>query len=513
MVPARTQTVFGFGSGLDWRPTLFLEPFAEISVCSVCRMVAPLSVLLPCRHTMCCSCCGHDNQGGADARCPLDKKVFGEEELAWSCTMSEGDLLGRRVRCWNAKNGCDVEDMASAVLEHFAKSCRFHSVNCRRCGVKLLHRDVADHLETCTLPFLPSDVLGDNFVNSFSEVREALDVILAKNAARRAKIESSEEHLCAEQHSTTPVPPAIVNGGVTDAPGGASDSFRALLDRHRRKVVSEIKGALAESERAIIGAFAPQCDRIVQTVNGMASEASDVEREKGEDVATIQAWISSVSAAMRNRRESTENEAAPRIYAAPGSRQPDAKRAPKASGSYEWIVGEWASFVAEDASKPLTLFVDAFKCVYGHRIVVELTFSPKTGMVHGDVYALQGGGSHDEPLFDSCASLQFVHPRDPKNDFETALTVIYRHSNAAAAGHAKKYYDDEAVRVMWRSVPNVFASELERRGLVKNNALRLRFNLCREFYSGAGHFSVNCNGLPLPARVSSRSSPMPSPVL
>lgn len=426
MVPARTQTVFGFSSSLDWRPTLFLEPFAETSVCSVCQMVAPLLVLLPCRHTMCCVCCGH-SQGGADVRCPLDKKVFGGETLAWSSTVSEGDLMGRQVRCWNARNGCVVEGVASAMLEHFAKSCRFHSMNCRRCGVKLLHRAVADHLETCNLPFLPSDVLGDNF-NSFSDVSEALDI-------------------------------------------------RALLDRHRRKVVSEIKGALAESERVIIGAFAPQCDRIVQTVNGMASEASDVEREMGEDVATTQAWVSSGSVAVRDLRGSTQNEAAPRIYAAPHPRQPHAKRAPKASGSYEWIVEEWASFVAEDASTPVTLFVGAFKGVYGHRIVVELTFSPQTGTVHGDVYALRGGGSNDEPLLDSCASLQFMHPRDGKNEFETALIVIYRHSNAAAAGHAMKYYDDEAVRVMWRSVPNVFASELEQRGLVENNALRLRLNL------------------------------------
>lgn len=497
VVPVRTQTVFGFGSGLDWRPTFFLEPFAETSVCSVCRMVSPLSALLPCHHTMCRSCCGHDNKGG-DTRCPLDKKVFGEEELAWSGTISKANLLGRRVRCWNAKNGCDLKDAASAMLQHFAESCRFHSVNCQSCGVKVLHRDVAGHLETCKLPCLPSDVLGDNFVNSFSELREALDIILAKNASLRAKLQSSEGHLSAEENGTTTASdiggranlrghgktPAIVPGAVTDAPEAASDTFLAALDQHRRKVVSEIKGALAESERAIIGVFARKCDRNLLAVNAV-EEASN--EEKGKTVVTNPAWASSVSTAVCGLRESAENQAVSRMYAGVGPRQPDTQRAPSASSSDQWIVREWASFVAKDVLTPLTVFVGAFKCVYGHRIVVELTFSPETGTVHGDVYAL-AGGSYDEPLYDSCASLLFVHPRDPKYDFETALTIIYKSSNADAAGQARKHYENEPVRVMWRTVPNMFAQDLERRGLVENDALRLRLNLCREFFSGACRF-------------------------
>ncbi|KAH7950144.1 hypothetical protein HPB49_020085 [Dermacentor silvarum] len=56
MARVSTQTVFGFGCGLDWRPTSFVPAFPSTRVCSACGLVPPATTTLPCRHLLCEPC-------------------------------------------------------------------------------------------------------------------------------------------------------------------------------------------------------------------------------------------------------------------------------------------------------------------------------------------------------------------------------------------------------------------------------------------------------------------------
>ncbi|KAL1486694.1 hypothetical protein MTO96_008767 [Rhipicephalus appendiculatus] len=50
MAPASyTHIVFGYGTGLDWRPTTFVSPFPSSRLCSVCGLVPPSDYLVALR--------------------------------------------------------------------------------------------------------------------------------------------------------------------------------------------------------------------------------------------------------------------------------------------------------------------------------------------------------------------------------------------------------------------------------------------------------------------------------
>ncbi|XP_077489290.1 uncharacterized protein LOC144100131 [Amblyomma americanum] len=200
MAPASAQTVFGFGTGLDWRPTCFVNPFPPSRVCSVCGPVPSSAAMLACRQLLCQSC--YDGVGAKRSHCPLDKEPFQEDDVAWTAIGRES-VLNRKVRCWNAEHGCDNEGMASAMLEHFTNACQFHAVSCPRCSEEVLHRDIAEHLECDCVSSRPQEQpLDDNFANAFMEVKEALGKILEGNASVRRKLDSFEDRLRPEAGST-----------------------------------------------------------------------------------------------------------------------------------------------------------------------------------------------------------------------------------------------------------------------------------------------------------------------
>ncbi|KAK8761111.1 hypothetical protein V5799_027621 [Amblyomma americanum] len=200
MAPASAQTVFGFGTGLDWRPTCFENPFPPSRVCSVCGLVPSSAAMLACRHLLCQSC--YDGVCAKRRLCPLDKEAFQEEDVAWT-TIGRESVLNRKVRCWNAEHGCDAEGVASAMLEHFTNACQFHAVRCPSCSEEVLHRDIAEHLECDCVSSRPQEQpLDDNFANAFMEVKEALGKILEGNAAVRRKLDSFEDRFRPEASST-----------------------------------------------------------------------------------------------------------------------------------------------------------------------------------------------------------------------------------------------------------------------------------------------------------------------
>ncbi|KAH6939705.1 hypothetical protein HPB50_020941 [Hyalomma asiaticum] len=143
MTPATGQSVFGFGIHLDWRPTTFVPELPSTSLCSLCGLYPAASVRLPCEHVLCESCYYYNSE--VRSHCPLDDKAYREEALSVKFIERE-EILGLRIRCWNAGNGCEAEDIASAMLDHFVSACNFHTVKCLMCDLKVLHRDLPSHV-------------------------------------------------------------------------------------------------------------------------------------------------------------------------------------------------------------------------------------------------------------------------------------------------------------------------------------------------------------------------------
>ncbi|KAH9385074.1 hypothetical protein HPB48_027115 [Haemaphysalis longicornis] len=141
-------TVFGFGSGFDGRPTVFLTAFPPTRVCSACGLVPSTAGLLPCRHVLCHRC--YDRCiGDESARCPLDEEVFEIQDVVWS-PFSKNNILDRKIRCWNSRNGCGAVGPASQILEHFNDACEYYAATCQRCRSSIAQKEAVDHVRSGT---------------------------------------------------------------------------------------------------------------------------------------------------------------------------------------------------------------------------------------------------------------------------------------------------------------------------------------------------------------------------
>lgn len=191
MAAARTQTLFGFGADLDWRPTCFVTPFPLTSVCSACSLVPSTVATLACRHFLCRPC--YDRSVGKHGHCPLDMEPLHDEDVVWS-TVPKDSVLALKVRCWNFENGCDAEDVATVMLDHFANGCQFHAVNCPRCGVNVLHRGIPDHLDIgCTALWGREEPLIINFAKSFLGLSKSPEKPQEESAYLCTKMDLFEE--------------------------------------------------------------------------------------------------------------------------------------------------------------------------------------------------------------------------------------------------------------------------------------------------------------------------------
>lgn len=187
MSATRAYTVFGFGSGLDWKPTVFVNGVPPTRVCGACGLVPPSTATLPCRHALCQTC--YDRSADKHKRCPMDKKPFQREDVVWS-SFALDSLLARKIRCWNASKGCDTVGPASDILEHFGNECQYQPVTCLRCNKSLIHKDVVDHLESpgCRQSAAYEHV-GHVKVAEGSDIRESLRHIEATVSSLKASVE------------------------------------------------------------------------------------------------------------------------------------------------------------------------------------------------------------------------------------------------------------------------------------------------------------------------------------
>lgn len=278
------QTVFGFGCGLDWRPTRFVDAFPSTRQCSACGLVPPATAMLPCRHLLCEPCYNRGGRGCIN-RCPLDKRDFLAEDVVWSSSMSKDNVLKRRVCCWNVDKGCDAEGTALRMLEHFA-GCRFHVACCPRCRGRVPHVEMADHLESC-VPSCNSPPDGqpegeDNLVNAAMEVKEALRGVSEKCASIEAKLESFEDMLLPSvRDDLTANLTAALSRIVTEAVERVAETSgveaRALLAEQMHRATLEVEDILVERERSTVEAFVRECKRMADAVGDRVADRLSTE--------------------------------------------------------------------------------------------------------------------------------------------------------------------------------------------------------------------------------------------
>ncbi|XP_037554615.1 uncharacterized protein LOC119431215 isoform X4 [Dermacentor silvarum] len=130
-------------AGVNWRPTRFVNEVPNSRVCGLCRMIPKRMVLLPCSHALCQSCHAASFEGGV-GQCPLDQVQFEEPEcFGYDFPIRTANSL--KVYCWNEEHGCEFTGTMEALLRHYEMECTFHTVECLRCGERVLHQDLPMH--------------------------------------------------------------------------------------------------------------------------------------------------------------------------------------------------------------------------------------------------------------------------------------------------------------------------------------------------------------------------------
>ncbi|XP_065292048.1 uncharacterized protein [Dermacentor albipictus] len=130
-------------SGVNWRPTRFVDEVPNSRVCGLCHTIPKQTVLLPCSHALCQSCHAASLEGGV-GQCPLDQVQFEEAEcVGYEFPTRIANRL--KVYCWNEGHGCEYTGTMDRMLEHYEKECTFHTVECLRCGEGVRHRDLPTH--------------------------------------------------------------------------------------------------------------------------------------------------------------------------------------------------------------------------------------------------------------------------------------------------------------------------------------------------------------------------------
>ncbi|XP_070397505.1 uncharacterized protein [Dermacentor albipictus] len=130
-------------SGVNWRPTRFVDEVPSSRVCGLCRMIPKRTVLLPCSHAVCQSCHAASLEGTV-GRCPLDREPFEEAECAgYEFPTRKANVV--MAYCWNEEHGFNYTGTMDRMLEHYENECTFHTVECVRCGEGVQHRDLPTH--------------------------------------------------------------------------------------------------------------------------------------------------------------------------------------------------------------------------------------------------------------------------------------------------------------------------------------------------------------------------------
>ncbi|KAH7975749.1 hypothetical protein HPB52_004669 [Rhipicephalus sanguineus] len=80
-------------AGVNWRPTRFVDEVPRSCLCGLCLMIPRETVLLPCLHALCQSCCT-GNYRSAGTTCPFDQEPFDEAEcVRYDLPTRQADMM------------------------------------------------------------------------------------------------------------------------------------------------------------------------------------------------------------------------------------------------------------------------------------------------------------------------------------------------------------------------------------------------------------------------------------
>ncbi|KAH6930976.1 hypothetical protein HPB50_021158 [Hyalomma asiaticum] len=519
MASTLTQTLFGFDCGLDWRPTTFVKAIPSTRMCSVCGLVPAKAATLPCRHLLCMHCYGNKRKC-----CPLDGEFFQEEDVAIS-VFGKDSVLGRMVRCWNAHNGCDVEDLASAMIEHFANDCRFHVVRCASCYGKFLHTDLADHVQSCRVASLCREQpAGDNVVNAILEVKDALKKISEENASMKAQLESISERLASDRDTANPLelptlatklklleqhlnsskgsdskvqsetvgdvtagaPLTTTTSCVVEKQEAAPEKYPSVVDQRRpasnaRPASPATKNFLAASERntcefsEVSNGFIDslKCEfmeALIEEQNRAPSRARSDYRMRNV-LSEVSSRIGSLECDMVLKKTVSGKDFANGLKLLGVACLGVTNDAFNVSAPLEWVVDDWAC--REESSRVCGSLTSVGPCAYfyGYFIGFRITIYPLSAELALAPCVLRG--IYDDFLTwppNLAFMVRFVHPSD--FDFD----MIVGGENKWKDGARKTYHFREVL--FEGPTHNVSLQELKQRNFIANDELRLEF----EFY-------------------------------
>ncbi|XP_070384378.1 uncharacterized protein [Dermacentor albipictus] len=465
------HTVFGFNYGLDWRPTSFVDALPSAYVCSVCGLVPRLSAALPCGHVLCLQCYNHN--GSRLNCCPLDKKIVDEKGVVFS-SLSRESILSRKVRCWNAENGCVAEDAASAMLEHFFSHCQFHPVSCRTCGIRVLRRDVVNHVASrCPGPSSRQSPDEHPFL-SVVEVEEVLKQISSESATAIARQQSLEERRMREKEIVmTELSLAVADMVRVEQYESALRTYGTFVSAR------ELLNTATANEPAASARLEPSTTRgdvkdkaratsLEDLVQSCSISSSPLESAKGAIVGT----------SMNNevKEAPAEPQTVPRKRL-DGRPEPFSRRLVRADDREccECIIENWTHFSTGQA--PPDIREGRCDCgtrllSYGYILVPELIATSTARDISFSVYAFKGldGATSDRPS-DGKFTIRLIHPTDSSRELIRSKEMSWYTPPFPERVRGQK------VHCLGYIPSFISVACVEEGGFVANDELRMRFRL------------------------------------
>lgn len=486
-------TVFGFGCGLDWKPTVFVNGVPPTRVCGACGLVPPSTATLPCRHVLCQSC--YDRSADKHKRCPMDKEPFQGEDVVWS-SFALDSLLARKIQCWNASRGCDAVGPASDILEHFGNECQYQPVTCVCCKKSLIHKDVVDHLESpgCRQS-AAYEYVGHVKVAEGSDIREALRHIEATVSSLKDSVE------CVT--STTSGSERFRESGMVEAP--IVESIQSLDNTLKENTKTCVTAASVIMEtRALVecsaGAIRASIDDLKSTMRELKetqmrlvdqSSIFNTPREtcgsaipSPEELPTVGDELRALREAARNTTKltleglvdlpGTRNEVTDTLSLLVTASKAILHNTLAVSKPLKMTVNDWSKLVAKASSEGhAQIFANTPKYFHGYSLLPGIDVKTR-GRVHLLSLAFCiCKGEYDQLLcwpLEKNIELTVVHP--------TNASVIESVSfDTRMCGDGVCSMPTHPIGNVVRSEQNIDVSYIERFGYVKNDKLSVRFEV------------------------------------
>ncbi|KAH6942205.1 hypothetical protein HPB50_001774 [Hyalomma asiaticum] len=489
MARASTQTVFGFGCDLDWRPTSFVNAFPSTRHCSVCGLIPPATAMMPCRHLLCHTC--YARSVTRSNQCPLDMEDFQEDDVVWSTSIDKESVMSRRVRCWNLDNGCNAEGVALEIIEHFANACRFHVVSCPSCGGNVMHVEMADHMESCGPPCIPrkkQPACDDNLVNTAAEVRDAVRGLSERCASIETKLASlAETFLPSIRDGLTANLIAVfsqtVEGAIERATQACHVETRASLADHSNTLTSEIEDILVEGTRSTVDAVVRECNRIVDAVSDKAAcralaevqtggptAAAPMSKERARLLSDVSLKMTKCREKLREKETLTGKDAAKVLNMLAFSSLAVTNDALDVCEPREWTISNWNDFRCELGERGSYRRVGPSAYFYGYRLFTELSYHFPSSELR--LKAAVREGLYDELLewpVNLTPRVRFVHPTDESKNITLSEQFNWERCTTGEDHQCGYQTSSHGLGIL----------RLERSGFTMNNSLRVEYDFVR----------------------------------